>query len=122
MSEQLTESQFNQIVDAFQEQLESQIEDCDADLDFDTAQGVLTVFNEQGVKLIVSRQAAVRQLWIAAADGGYHFNFDNQKAVSKDMEAYAEEGGVWVDDKSSQTIYESLNRIFAAQYGIEKIF
>lgn len=123
MSEQLTESRFEQLVESFLEQLESVVEESGADLDFDTIQGVLTIFDEQNVKVIVSRQTALKQLWVAAVGGGYHFNFVSDYSIPDAMEAYVSgDKGVWVEEKSAETIFVVLNRIFASQYDVEKLF
>ena len=38
--------------------------------------GVLTVRFDNGSQLILSRQPALRQLWVAARSGGFHFDYD----------------------------------------------
>jgi CyaY protein len=40
--------------------------------------GVLTVRFDNGSQLILSRQAPLRQLWVAARSGGFHFDYDAQ--------------------------------------------
>ncbi len=76
----MTEAEFHQRVDHTLERLEALVEDAadaaDADVDADEAGGVLTLTFENGSSMILSRQSATRQLWLAARSGGYHFELD----------------------------------------------
>jgi CyaY protein len=72
----LTEARFHDLVDAVQEAVEDIFDDSDIDLDLENSAGVLTVRFENGTQLIFSRQEAIRQLWLAARSGGFHFDYD----------------------------------------------
>jgi CyaY protein len=71
----LSESQFHQLADQLMQAVEDavaeQADDCDAEL---TA-GILTLDSERG-KIIMSRQSPLREIWLAAKSGGFHFRFD----------------------------------------------
>lgn len=77
----ISESQFNQLVDNTFESIEMALDEIDSDLDYETGGGVLTVDFENGTTLVFSRQPPVRQLWLAARAGGFHFEYDE---VAKD--------------------------------------
>lgn len=72
----MTESEFNEAIDALFAELESALDEVDADLDYETTGGVLTVEFEDESKLVFSRQQATCQLWLATRSGGYHFAWD----------------------------------------------
>lgn len=64
------------------------------DIDLELGDGILKITLEDESKLIVSRQAPVKQLWLAAKHGGFHFNYkDNQ----------------WVDSKSGEEILKMMS-------------
>ena len=72
----MTESEFNEAIDAIFEALELALDQVDADLDYENSGGVLTVEFENDTKLVFSRQPPTRQLWFAARSGGFHYAFD----------------------------------------------
>ena len=73
------ESEFNQKVDDILTVIEEAVENCDADLDWDLAGGILTIECENGTQVIVNRQGPTQQIWVAARSGGFHFDFDADK-------------------------------------------
>lgn len=74
----MNESQFNAQVDATLRAIEDAIDASGADLDYDQQGGVLTLQFPSGAKLIFSRQPALRQLWLAAPSGGFHFDWRDE--------------------------------------------
>lgn len=74
----MSESEFNQQVDAIFERLEYALDEVesDADLDYEVSGGVLTVTFDNGSSMVFSRQPPTRQLWLAARSGGFHFEYD----------------------------------------------
>lgn len=93
----MSEARFHDLVDALQQQVEDAFDDSDLDLDLENAGGVLTVRFENGSQLILSRQAPLRQLWVAAKSGGFHFDYD-------------EASGLWRHDGSQEPLGALLNR------------
>lgn len=79
----MEESEFNRCIDATLFSIEEAIDNTDADIDYDTVAGILTLeFNDQS-KIIINRQTATRQLWIAARSGGFHLDYINHRWFSK---------------------------------------
>ncbi|CAD5106342.1 iron donor protein CyaY [Zestomonas carbonaria] len=105
----LTESRFHDLVDAAQQAVEDIFDDSDLDLDLENSGGVLTVRFANGSQVILSRQAPIRQLWLAARSGGFHFDYD-------------EESGRWVCDTSGEVLGEMLARVTLEQAGEELEF
>ena len=56
----MDESEFNQRVDDILEQIEDAIEATGADIDYETAGGILTLSFEDDSKIIINRQTPVR--------------------------------------------------------------
>ncbi|SDH64564.1 CyaY protein [Pseudomonas flavescens] len=100
----LTEARFHDLVDAVQQAVEDIFDDSDLDLDLENSAGVLTVRFENGSQLIFSRQPALRQLWLAARSGGFHFDYD-------------EDNRRWICDSSDELLSEMLERIVVEQSG-----
>ncbi|WP_296247234.1 iron donor protein CyaY [Pseudomonas sp. UBA4194] len=103
----LTEARFHDLVDATQQALEELLED-HAD-DIEIAAGMMTIKFDNGSQLIISRQEPLRQLWLAARSGGYHFDYD-------------EESGKWRCEKSDELLGEVLQTAVKAQAGVELDF
>jgi CyaY protein len=102
----LTEARFHDLVDATQQSLEDIFDESDLDIDLESSAGVLTVKFENGSQLIFSRQEPLRQLWLAAVSGGFHFDYD-------------EESERWMCDNSEEQLGEMLERIVKQQAGAE---
>ncbi|CAI3790335.1 Iron-sulfur cluster assembly protein CyaY [Pseudomonas sp. MM227] len=103
----LTEARFHDLVDATQQALEELLED-HAD-DIEISAGMMTIKFDNGSQLIISRQEPLRQLWLAARSGGYHFDYD-------------EESGKWRCEKSEELLGEVLARATEEQAGVELDF
>ncbi|MEB0077820.1 iron donor protein CyaY [Pseudomonas sp. CCI3.2] len=101
----LTEARFHDLVDATQQALEDIFDESDMDLDLEASAGVLTVKFENGTQLIFSRQEPLRQLWLAAKSGGFHFDYD-------------EEEKRWACDTSEELLSEMLHRLCLQQGGV----
>jgi CyaY protein len=105
----LTEARFHDLVDAVQQAVEDIFDDSDLDLDLENSAGVLTVRFENGSQLIFSRQEPIRQLWLAARSGGFHFDYD-------------EASERWICDSSDEQLGEMLERITLEQSGADLEF
>ncbi|UVE17665.1 iron donor protein CyaY [Pseudomonas sp. LS44] len=100
----LSEARFHDLVDAAQQAVEDIYDDSDLDLDLENSAGVLTVRFPNGSQVILSRQAPIRQLWLAARSGGFHFDYDAESER-------------WVCDSSDELLGEMLARITLEQAG-----
>jgi CyaY protein len=103
----LSEARFHDLVDATQQALEELLED-HAD-DIEITAGMMTIKFDNGSQLIISRQEPLRQLWLAARSGGFHFDYD-------------EESGKWSCEKSEELLGEVLARCVQEQAGLELDF
>ena len=96
----MTESEFNQLVDTTLVAIENAIEDCDADIDYDTVADILTLEFENGSRIIINRQSAQQQLWLAAKSGGFHFNWHEQH---------------WKDNRDGVELWQRLSHLCSEQ-------
>ena len=82
-------------------QIEDSIEDSLVDIDCENSNGILTLTVEtNGSQIILSRQAASREVWLAARSGGFHF-------VLKDS--------IWRDTKTDETLDNRLQQAVKLQ-------
>jgi len=78
------ESEFQDIVDDIYYQLEEVIDESGVDIDFETNGGVMTLTCENdGSKIILSRQIATSEIWVAARSGGFHFHLKETNGESR---------------------------------------
>lgn len=73
----------------------------DADCEFKGA-GVLEIEFANGSKIIVNSQAAMREIWVAAKSGGYHFRHD---------------GARWLNTRDGGELFAALSACASQQSG-----
>ncbi len=100
----LNDLQFHDAIDALQRALEDRLDASGLDVDLENSGGVLTIGFSNGSQLIVSRQPALAQLWIAARSGGYH------------LDCRPEQGG-WYCSSSGESLAALLARLVREQAG-----
>ncbi len=100
----MTESEFYDQVDETLQHIEEILDEAETDLDYRNAGGILTVICENGSQVIFTRQTPVKQLWVAARSGGFHFDFDSETKR-------------WVRDTDQQPLAELLDSVFTEQAG-----
>lgn len=75
----MNEAQYNQLVDELMFSIEESIDDSGADMDYENSAGLLTITCEgNGSQIILSRQPATGEIWLAAKSGGFHFKLQDQ--------------------------------------------
>lgn len=100
----LSEARFHDLVDEVQEAVEDLFDSSDLDVDLENSAGVLTIRFENGSQVILSRQEPLRQLWVAARSGGFHFDYDAESQR-------------WICDTSDEPLGELLARVTREQAG-----
>ncbi len=88
-------------------EVEAMFDDVDAeDADIDGAGDVLTIRFRDASRCVVNTQSPVHQIWLAGGGRGWHFSWDDEKAV-------------WLDDRGEgDELFEVLRRI-ARDSGVE---
>ena len=102
----MTESEFEEAIDATFAALEQALDEVDADVDYAITGGVLTVAFENDTRLVFSRQQPTRQLWLATRAGGFHFTWD-------------EAAGDWRDTREGQLFRPFVAAQMRSQGGIQ---
>lgn len=78
--------EFNQKVDDMLGAIEDALDVCEAELDWDSVGGVLTIECEDGSQVVINRQEPTRQIWVAARSGGFHFDYQEDEDCWKQGE------------------------------------
>jgi CyaY protein len=97
------------LADACLERFADWLENFDPDeVDFSTADGVLTLEFADGMRYVLNRQAAANQMWFAAADRAWHYDWDAEQEIWKDDRDGHELGG-----NVAERVSEKLGRVVA---------
>jgi iron donor protein CyaY len=104
----MTESEYRLAVDSLLSRLDAAFENVDPDLaESSYSQGTLVVVFPGSLKLIISPQAPVEQIWAAFRDRAWHFRYD----PASDS---------WLDDRGQGVELVSLvSQITREQAGVE---
>lgn len=101
----MNEQHFVTISEAEIERIEAALEALPLDLDIERRPGgVLAVMLETGETIILNRHTPMREIWLAAKTGGFHF-------------AYQEDGR-WVSAREGAELYQSLGQLLSQACGM----
>lgn len=104
----MTESEYHQRVDAILLSLEEQIDAVEsADIDYESAEGILTVLFEDGSKIILNKQEPLLQLWVATLYNGHHFERRTD---------------VWIDNRTDAEFWSFISEAMSRQAHVEITF
>ncbi len=98
----MTDFEFNDQIDELIITIEDAIEESGLDIDYENSGGILTLTCPNGSQIILSRQTALSQLWVAARSGGFHLDFDEQHDS-------------WLCNGTGETLEQLLNRCLTEQ-------
>lgn len=99
----MNESEFNSQVDETLRHITAAIDGSTADIDCEfTAGGILTIEFGNGSQIIINRQGAAQEIWVAAKSGGRHFRWQD---------------GAWRDSRDGSELLEALGRLVSEQAG-----
>lgn len=98
----MTEQEFLEACEGVLDDVEDAVDACGVDADTQRSGNVLEIELENGSKIIVSGNAPVQQVWLAARSGGFHFRHDGDR---------------WIDTRSGEEFFESLSRCVSQQSG-----
>ena len=101
----MAETEFHKLIDEIYIQIEDQIDESGADLDYESSGGVMTITCEtNGSKIILSRQPATGELWVAARSGGYHFRMEGNDWICASGESLAELLSRAIQEQNDETL------------------
>ena len=99
----MNENEYNRCVDELMLHIEESIDNSALEIDCENSNGILTLTVESnGSQLILSRQTASREVWLAARSGGFHF-------ILKES--------IWRDTKTNDTLGMILQQAVKSQAG-----
>lgn len=97
----MTESEYTDLADAVMSRLEQALDA--TELDYERAAGgVLEIEFADGSMMVVNKQAAAQEIWVAAKSGGFHYRWD---------------GSNWRDTRTGEELFTALSRLASAQSG-----
>lgn len=94
----MDESTFDHLADPVLQQLEERISEADPDLEASLAQGVLTIQFEDQARFVINSHRAARQIWMAASNQAWHFDWD---------------GTHWISSKSKEELWALVARLLS---------
>ncbi|MCP3850509.1 MAG: iron donor protein CyaY [Gammaproteobacteria bacterium] len=97
----MTESEFKELVQEVIIQIEDALDMLENDIDYESSDGILTIIMENKTQIIINRQTAALQIWLAAKSGGYHFDKDKNNN--------------WKDDRTGELFFDAVNRCLNEQ-------
>ncbi len=103
----MTETEFLDLAEAVLDRIEVAIEEAgeaaDVDVECSRSGNVLEIeFVDNGSKIIVNTQAPMKEIWVAARSGGFHYKLID---------------GQWRDTRNGGELYEALSTLASAQGG-----
>ncbi|MDB5838942.1 MAG: cyaY [Herminiimonas sp.] len=104
----MTESEFLALaettLDAIEGAIDQLADDGDLDIECSRSGNVLEIeFAEKGSKIIINSQAPMKEMWVAAKSGGFHFK---------------REGERWVNTRDGSELFEALSQMISSQAGV----
>jgi CyaY protein len=104
----MTDSEFLALAEATLDNIEGAFEqvaeDTDVDIECSRSGNVLQIeFADNGSKIIVNSQAPMKEMWIAARSGGFHYRRVDDR---------------WINTRDGSEFYEALSRMASEQAGI----
>lgn len=103
----MNETEFENAVTATLSRIEQAIEASGADIEFENAGEILELEFVNRSKIIINKQGAAKQIWVAAKSGGFHYSYDAG-------------ANAWRNDQSGAELFSELARLVSEQAG-EKI-
>lgn len=91
---------FQDLVDNDFMRIEDAVDELDGEVDIDSSGGVLTFTLPDGSQIILSRQVANHEIWVAAKSGGFHLRSTADG---------------WFCETTSENLEALLNRVFQEQ-------
>ncbi|GAB2693776.1 iron donor protein CyaY [Aliiglaciecola sp. 3_MG-2023] len=96
----MNDSQYHQLVDDMFIQLEEALDACEVDIDYESAEGILTLEFLNKTKIILNKQAPLHQLWVATKFNGHHFNYED---------------GLWIDERTGVEFWSFIDEAASKQ-------
>lgn len=103
----MNDAEYHQIVDEILISLEDALDDCEVDIDSESASGILTLTFPNGSKIIINKQTPLHQIWVATKFNGHHFNLQQD---------------LWIDERSGAEFWTFMDEAATKQAGQQLSF
>ncbi|AUI65149.1 MULTISPECIES: iron donor protein CyaY [Glaesserella] len=81
-------AEFHQAIEQVWERIEEQLEEQGCDVDCETQGAVFTITFDDDSQIVINKQEAMLELWLASKLGGYHFAYRNDDWVSAEGRSF----------------------------------
>jgi CyaY protein len=97
----MDDAEYERLADAVMQRIEAGLDAAEGDFEHELAAGgLIEIECPDGSKIVVNKQAAAREIWVAARSGGFHYRWD---------------GAQWRDTRSGEELFAALERLLAEQ-------
>ncbi|TCS73359.1 CyaY protein [Sulfuritortus calidifontis] len=99
----MDEREYQTQADAVLARIEEGVEGSGAEVECERAgSGILELEFDDGSKIVINKQAAVQEIWVAARSGGFHYRWQD---------------GQWRDTRTGEELFAALSRLASEQAG-----
>ena len=103
----MNDTEYHQKVDDILLTLEEALDDCEVDIDSESAGGILTLTFPNGSKIIINKQPPLHQIWVATKFNGHHFNLQQDQ---------------WIDERTGAEFWSFMDDAASKQAGQDVSF
>ncbi len=79
---------FHQLVEQTWHKIEEQLEVQDCDVDCEIQGAVMTLHFDDDSQIVINKQEAMLELWLASKLGGFHFKYQNDDWVDREGRSF----------------------------------
>lgn len=72
----LTEAEYERLAHETLMRIEQAVEASGTEIEFETEDEILTLEFPDGSRIIINKQRPLKQIWVAARSGGFHYQYD----------------------------------------------
>jgi CyaY protein len=98
----IKDTEYHELIDTLFISIEEALDECEVDIDYEGAGGILTLTMLDHTKIILNKQAPLHQLWVATKFNGHHFNYND---------------GVWIDERTGVEFFAFFDEAVSKQAG-----
>ncbi len=99
----MTESEYTRLSEAVFRRLGTALDAYADEIEYETpGDGIIELEFADASKIVVNRQAAAREIWVAARSGGFHYRWQDE---------------AWRDTRGGEELFAALSRLSTAQAG-----
>ncbi|MDH2999143.1 iron donor protein CyaY [Pasteurellaceae bacterium LFhippo2] len=80
--------EFHQQIEQVWERIEEELEAQDCDVDCETQGAVFTIFFDDDSQIVINKQEAMLELWLASKLGGFHFAYRDGEWLSSEGRSF----------------------------------